>query len=214
MSINREHPSKAMETVINAAQLIKDDQVSIGVYPEGTRNTTEEPLLPFHNSIFKIAQMADVPIVVMTAKKTAEIKHNYPKKASDVYFKVTGVIPAEDLKGKKTLEIGERVRELLLTEQKQQSDTENIDNTENIEETEELIDEEDIEDTEYVEDNTDNVTVYNNGELILLKNNLTYLNILLHYDSDKKTIEVLNEDVIEFQSINKTKCSSNNFYLY
>ncbi len=116
MSINREHPSKAMETVINAAQLIKDDQVSIGVYPEGTRNTTEDPLLPFHNSIFKIAQMANVPIVVMAARKTAEIKHNYPKKASDVYFKVTGVIPAEDLKGKKTLEIGERVRELLLAE--------------------------------------------------------------------------------------------------
>ncbi len=116
MSINREHASKAMETVVNAAQLLKDDQVSMGVYPEGTRNTTEEPLLPFHNSIFKIAQMANVPIVVMTAKKTAEIKHNYPKKPSHVYFKVTGVIPAEELKGKKTNEIGERVRELLLTE--------------------------------------------------------------------------------------------------
>ena len=114
MSINREHPSKAMETVVNAAQLLKDDQVSMGVYPEGTRNTTEEPLLPFHNSIFKIAQMADVPIVVMTAKGTADIKHNYPKKASHVYFNVTGVIPAEELKGKKTHEIADRVRELML----------------------------------------------------------------------------------------------------
>ena len=96
-------------------------------------------------------------------------------------------------------------------------DTENTDiteDTENTEDTEELIDEEDLEATEYVEDYTDNVTVYNEGELILLKNNLTYRYILLRYDSDKEKIEVLNEDVIELQTINKAKRSSNTFYLY
>ena len=92
--------------------------------------------------------------------------------------------------------------------------TENVEDIENVEDTEELTEEEDLEATEYVEDYTDNVTVYNDGELILLKNNLTYKYILLHYDSDKETIEILNEDVIDFQAINKSKRSSNTFYVY
>ena len=114
MSIDRKHPANAMKTVENAVRLLKDDQVSIGVYPEGTRNTTEEPLLPFHNSMFKIAQMAEVPIVIMAQRKTEEIKKNWPKKASHVYFDVTGVLMPEDIKGVKTNAIGDEVREQLL----------------------------------------------------------------------------------------------------
>ncbi len=114
MSINREHPAKAMETVKNAVQLLKDDRVSMGVYPEGTRNTTDEPLLPFHNSMFKIAQMAEVPIVVMAARGTSGIHKNFPGHASHVYFDVTGVLMPEDIKGLKTNVIGEEVRNQLL----------------------------------------------------------------------------------------------------
>lgn len=47
LAIDRENPRKAMVTIDKAASLIKDDQVSIAVYPEGTRNFGEG-LLPFH----------------------------------------------------------------------------------------------------------------------------------------------------------------------
>ncbi len=114
MSIDRKHPANAMKTVENAVRLLKDDQVSIGVYPEGTRNTTEEPLLPFHNSMFKIAQMAEVPIVIMAQRGTEEIHKNWPKKPSHVYFDVTGVLSPAEIKGVKTNEIGEIVRSQIL----------------------------------------------------------------------------------------------------
>ncbi|MCR4617745.1 MAG: 1-acyl-sn-glycerol-3-phosphate acyltransferase [Lachnospiraceae bacterium] len=114
MSIDRKHPAKAMETVNNAVELLKNDEVSIGVYPEGTRNTSEEPLLPFHNSMFKIAQNAKVPIVIMACHGTAVIKDNFPKKRSSVYFDVTGVLKPEEIEGLKTNVIGEEVRKQIL----------------------------------------------------------------------------------------------------
>ncbi|MBR4277063.1 MAG: 1-acyl-sn-glycerol-3-phosphate acyltransferase, partial [Lachnospiraceae bacterium] len=114
MSIDRKHPGRAMETVNTAVELLKDDQVSIGVYPEGTRNTTQEPLLPFHNSMFKIAQNADVPIVVMACHGTSAVKDNFPKKKSHVYFEVTGVLKPEDIKGLKTNVIGNEVARQIL----------------------------------------------------------------------------------------------------
>ncbi|MBR1861931.1 MAG: 1-acyl-sn-glycerol-3-phosphate acyltransferase [Lachnospiraceae bacterium] len=109
MSIDRQHPAAAMKTVENAVALLKDDQVSMGVYPEGTRNTTDAPLLPFHNSMFKIAQMAEVPIVIMAVRGTSDIHKNFPRRGSDVYFDITGVLTAEEIKGVKTNAIGEQV---------------------------------------------------------------------------------------------------------
>ena len=58
LAIDRDNPRQAMKTIEKAADLIKDDQCSIAVYPEGTRNF-KGGLLPFHNGIFKIAQKAN-----------------------------------------------------------------------------------------------------------------------------------------------------------
>ena len=63
MAIDRENPRNALLTIEKAAKLIASDEVSIGIYPEGTRSK-ECVLLPFHNGVFKIAQKASVPIVV------------------------------------------------------------------------------------------------------------------------------------------------------
>ncbi|MBR1482204.1 MAG: 1-acyl-sn-glycerol-3-phosphate acyltransferase [Ruminococcus sp.] len=114
MPIDRENPRNAMKTVNRAAELLKRDEVNVAVYPEGRRNYGDE-LLPFHGAMFKIAQKANVPIVVMTVKGTYEIQKNYPLHHSDVELNIVGVLPAEELKGKKTGEIGDRVAELMNT---------------------------------------------------------------------------------------------------
>ena len=106
MPIDRENPRNAVKTVNRAAKLIKDDVASVAVYPEGTRNYGEG-LLPFHNAMFKIAQKADVSVVVMTVKGTYEIQKNYPLHKSVVLMDVVGVIPAETVKALKTNELGE-----------------------------------------------------------------------------------------------------------
>lgn len=112
MGIDRENPRKAVETINQASKLLINDEVSVGVYPEGKRNY-EEGLLPFHNMVFKIAIKANVPIVVITVKGADKIHKNYPLHHSDVIIDVVEVIPAEKVKTMKTSEIGDYVAELM-----------------------------------------------------------------------------------------------------
>ncbi len=68
--IDRENPRKAMTAIHQAADLISEHGLSVGLYPEGTRNKAQAllPLLPFHNGSLKIAKLAKCPLVVMTVR--------------------------------------------------------------------------------------------------------------------------------------------------
>jgi len=110
MVIDRENPKEAMKALIAAAELIKKGEVSYGIYPEGTRNHGNE-LLPFHNGVFKIAQLANVPIVEVAIWNADQIHVNFPLKKTDVYVDFLDVIPADQVKTLRTSAIGEKVRE-------------------------------------------------------------------------------------------------------
>lgn len=112
MDIDRENPRNAIVTINRAADLLKNQEVSIGVYPEGTRSKSGE-LLPFHNGVFKIAQKANVDIAVVSLIGTEKIHLNYPWHRTDIYVDVLAVIPAHEIKGVKTDVIGSRVEALL-----------------------------------------------------------------------------------------------------
>lgn len=109
MAIDRENVKNAMVTINKAADLLGKGEVSIGVYPEGTRNRTNE-LLPFHNSVFHVAKKADTAIVVMAISGTETIYKNVIRRRSDIYLKVVDVIAADEVKSMRTALIGERVR--------------------------------------------------------------------------------------------------------
>ena len=117
MVIDRENPRNALTTVNKAAKLLEKQEVSIGVYPEGTRSKTGE-LLPFHNGVFKIAKKAAMPIVVLSVIGTEQIHRNTPFHKSDVYLDVVDVLPAAEVKQMKTAEIGDRVRKALASTNK------------------------------------------------------------------------------------------------
>lgn len=110
MAIDRENPRKAMKTINKAAGLLQKGEVSIGIYPEGTRSK-ECKLLPFHNGVFKIAQKANAAIVVLSISGTEKIHKNYPFHHTDVYLDVLEVIPAHKVKESKTGVLGEHIRE-------------------------------------------------------------------------------------------------------
>ena len=114
LPIDRENPRNAMKTIDMAANLIKNDQVSIAVYPEGTRNFGEG-LLPFHNGIFKIAQKADAPIVICGIKGADKMKDNFPLHGTDIYFEVLDVLSAEEAKAQRCNDIGDHARNLMLS---------------------------------------------------------------------------------------------------
>ena len=113
MPIDRENPRNAVKTINRAVDLIKRDVASVGVYPEGTRNYGEG-LLPFHNAMFKIAQKAHVPVVVVTAKNTYDIQKNFPLHRSDVYIDVVKVISADEVGSLKTNVLGDMARDVML----------------------------------------------------------------------------------------------------
>ena len=113
LPINREDPREAMRTINAAANLLKNDVVSVGVYPEGTRNRTpEQGLLPFHNGVFKIAQKASVPLVVATVQGAENIKKNFPWRHTDICLHICETIPAGELGGS-TAVLSERVQAIM-----------------------------------------------------------------------------------------------------
>lgn len=113
MPIDRENPRNALKAINRAADIISSDTACMTVYPEGTRSKTGE-LLEFHNGVFKIAQKANVPIVVVALRGTEQIGKNYIRRRTDVYHDIVEVIPAEDVQKMKTDELGDRIRASLM----------------------------------------------------------------------------------------------------
>ena len=114
--LDRENDREALKTILRCIQLIKEDKASVCIFPEGGI-LDREKLTPFRNGAFKIAQRANVPIVVCTAKNTKDILRNALRlKATDVPVTVVDVIPAEALKGRTTADIGKQVYEMMLSD--------------------------------------------------------------------------------------------------
>ena len=114
--LDRENDRAALKTILKCIQLIKEDKVNIAVFPEGYCSK-DGKLHPFRSGVFKIAQKANVPIVVCTVKNTKQIFRNMRKlKKTDVTLHLVDVIPAEELKGKNTVEIGDKVYEMMIAD--------------------------------------------------------------------------------------------------
>ena len=108
LSIDRENDRAALKTILEAAGLLKEGVVSVGIYPEGTRNRGEG-LLPLRNGAFKIAQRAKAPIVVARLTGTDAIFRHYPWRRTPVHLEIRKVLTPEALAGINTVEIGEEV---------------------------------------------------------------------------------------------------------
>ena len=114
--IDRNNDRAALKTILKCIQLLKEDKVSVCVFPEGY-TSTDGKLHHFRNGVFKIAQKANVPIVVCTLQNTRQIFKNMAKlKHTDVPVHLVEVIPAEELKGLTTVQIGERVYEAMISD--------------------------------------------------------------------------------------------------
>ncbi|MBQ9684953.1 MAG: 1-acyl-sn-glycerol-3-phosphate acyltransferase [Oscillospiraceae bacterium] len=112
LSINRENDREALRTILTAADYLKRDLCSMAIYPEGTRSKTGR-MLPFHAGSFKIAQKANVPLVIASVRGTDEAKKNLPFKRTDVYLDILEVLPAERVKAESTQELARYSRELM-----------------------------------------------------------------------------------------------------
>ena len=112
LPLDRNNDRQALRTIIKAAQLLKNDVLSMTIFPEGQTSKSGE-LLPFRNGAFKIAQKANRPIVVATIQNTKPIAKNMFRHPTHVPVHILGVIPAEEVVAHTTVEIGDRVHAMM-----------------------------------------------------------------------------------------------------
>ena len=70
--IDRENNREGLKTILNCIRLLKEDECSIGAFPEGYI-TKDGKLHHFRSGVFKIAMKAKVPIVVCALTNTENI---------------------------------------------------------------------------------------------------------------------------------------------
>lgn len=109
LSIDRENPMNAMRTLKKAADMMKKEELIMGIYPEGTRSKTGE-LLEFKEGAFLLAKRANAPVVVMTTKGTNKISKQAIWKKTNVALDVLEVIDAETVKALSYSELSDHVR--------------------------------------------------------------------------------------------------------
>lgn len=112
--IDRENDRSALKTILKCISLIKEDKVSIGVFPEGY-TSKDGRIHPFRSGVFKIAQKTNVPIVICTIQNTRQIFKNLKKlKKTDVHLHLVDVMMPEEYKGMSTVEISDCVYERMI----------------------------------------------------------------------------------------------------
>ena len=115
--IDRENDRAALKTILKCISILKEDKASIAVFPEGRIVKDGYLLHDFRPGVFKIAQKAEVPIVVCTVNGTQNIMANIKKfRRTRIDFHLLEVIPAAQLKGIPTTQIAERVHSLMATD--------------------------------------------------------------------------------------------------
>lgn len=112
LPIDRENPRNAIKTIIKAADIIKNGGVSMGVYPEGTRDYGKG-LLPFHDGVFKIAQKAECPVVVVSVTGTEKVHKRAPFLRTTVNVKILEVFSKEEVLSKTSHELSDNARALI-----------------------------------------------------------------------------------------------------
>ena len=115
--VNRENDREALKCILKCIEILKNDRASVAVFPEGYESL-DGRLLPFRAGVFKIAQKAQVPIVVCTLQETERVIANLKKfkPLPKVKLHLLEVIPAEELAGKTTVDIAQRVRGIMLAD--------------------------------------------------------------------------------------------------
>lgn len=112
--IDRDNDRKAVETIVKASKLIKEDICSVCIFPEGY-TSRDGRLQPFRNGAFKIATKSKAPIVVCTVSGTDKIVKNMFRRKTQVTLKVLDVVYTDE-KGITTHDIGEAVHSTMLSD--------------------------------------------------------------------------------------------------
>ena len=112
LSLDRSDDKQGLLVIRQAVRRIRDGE-AIGIYPEGTRSKTGE-LLPFRTGCFKAAQWAKCPLVVLKTENSELVEKNFLRRKTNVRLTVKAALPYDEIADMSTVQIGEKVRNILL----------------------------------------------------------------------------------------------------
>ncbi len=113
LPIDRENNREALKTILKAAEYIKNDKTSMGIYPEGTRSR-DGNMLPFRNGAFKIAQRAKVPVVAATTENSELVTKRFPWRSTTIKIVIHKVFDAETVAASTTADLSDAAQQLML----------------------------------------------------------------------------------------------------
>lgn len=115
--VNRENDREALKTILRCIAILKEKKANVAVFPEGKKSTDRYLLHHFRPGVFKMAQKAQVPIVVCTLRGTQNILPNAKKlRRTLVRLNLLEVIPAGELTGITTVDIANRVHAIMASD--------------------------------------------------------------------------------------------------
>jgi 1-acyl-sn-glycerol-3-phosphate acyltransferase len=116
ISIDRQNPRKAHASIARAVQRLNKENVSLILFPEGTRSK-DGKVLDFKTASFTLALQAGVKLVPVAIKGAID---RLPPKSSrivpgEVELVVGDPIPVDELKGMNKVEVCGKVREAIVS---------------------------------------------------------------------------------------------------
>jgi 1-acyl-sn-glycerol-3-phosphate acyltransferase len=114
VKIDREHVNKQLEQINGACKLITNSKntLSLGIFPEGTRNFGEG-ILPFKNGAFFIAKKTKTDILISVLEGSDKIKNNLLFKKHPVKYTLLEILSYEKFKDMSNNEIGDYCKKVM-----------------------------------------------------------------------------------------------------
>ena len=107
--IDRQNLRQSVKIIRDVSKTSWENKYSISVFPEGTRNKTEEPLLPFKPGAMKFSQLNKMPIIPCVFINNEEILNKKRKTKINVKLIVGKEIPYYKLEHLSTQELSDLI---------------------------------------------------------------------------------------------------------
>ena len=111
--LTREDERKDYKELVYGAGLVNDEKYSIGIFPEGTRNFTDEPLLPFLKGYLLLLNKTKKPLVIACLKDTHKVNDKLFIKRHNVTLEFIEVIDYEKYSKMSKDEVNEYIEKLV-----------------------------------------------------------------------------------------------------
>lgn len=114
--LDRKDNKKALKTILDGVKMLKEEQVSLYIFPEGTRGHSDE-IAPFKKGSFKMAEKSGVPIVpigIVNSDKVFENNGWFRKiRSTKVYINIGEPIYTKNLDDDEKKHIDVHIRKVV-----------------------------------------------------------------------------------------------------